>query len=214
MLPEVQTYFDLQNDTGRVYYNARVLDEQNYPEPEWRDDMTPEERAAYYEADTAHILAQAKTAHERKEQIAAAWAALTSHSDPLVVWLTTDREINRSYQGHRNLVLRALPMDLDTLERFGGRQGWCGEYGELLARARRAGVLPKAVPDLADIGPLTNAIRRHTGFEEYDLTRIVRMHLPALLESARQTAAELEMANDTEPDTDTETEIPAEPATV
>lgn len=194
MLPEIELYFKSVNNYDTGYETARYNAERENPVPRFRKDFTEEELAAYFEADEKRQAAYAKIERERKETQVRSWRALTEHSDPLIKWLTTNREINRDFRSHRDTVLQNLPMTREEMEEFGDQQGWCGDYGMFLEQAEQAGVLPERTPELADISGLVSDFVSWYGGSNRRFERTIRKHLPAIIESYESRKAEREAA--------------------
>jgi len=194
MLPEVEEYFRAMNDGDGVY--DRALNEAHtISVPRWNIAWDDAERATYYTTlETRQNVIQAAE-RENKERQAKAYHALNATEDKLVQFLLTDQDV-RAYTHQRDEVLKNLPMDREQMEEFGNARGWCGTYEELLRRAEAAGVLPEPSPELADVTELAAAIRREYGGTTKTARRLLRKHLPALLESAKVKAAEAASQND------------------
>jgi hypothetical protein len=190
MLPEVKEYFDAQTDSDGAYENAKYETERAYPVPRWNVTWGAAERQTYYEAQEARDAALWQLKRDKRERQAAAHQALMALDDKLVHWLMTDTVITRSYGSHRDVVLRHLPLSREEINDFGGNQGWCGEYRDLLNRAEAAGVLPEPTPEFADVEELVREIQRNIGGSNAGVSRMVRKHLPGILASAQVKAAE------------------------
>jgi FAD/FMN-containing dehydrogenase len=193
MLPEVAEFFANQDGSDQSYEEEQRIAREN-PVPMWRETWNEEERKAFYEAETKREMAVLKARHERRERRSRSRDLLRNSSDPVVRWLATDRVIQRDYQGYRDQVLQNLPMTREEIDTFGDRQGWCGDYERMLERAKEAGVLPEPTPPLADIEPLVVALRNHFGGRTATYRSMINAKLPAILESAKQMAAEREKA--------------------
>lgn len=189
MLPEVQAYFDAQDNSNAAYEEDERIAREN-PVSMWRESWNAEERATFYAAEEKRALAQLKARQERRERRAAAMDHLRNSDNPVVKWLATDRVVQRDYISYRDQVLQNLPMTREQIDGFGDRQGWCGDYARMLERAEKAGVLPEPTPPLADIEPLVRALRGYWGGSAAQFRNTINQHLPALLESAKRIEAE------------------------
>lgn len=190
MLPEVAEYFDAQSDNDGAYENAKYEVERTHTVPRWNVTWDAAERQTYYTAQETRDAALWQLKRDKRERQAAAHQALMALDDKLVHWLMTDSVITRSYGSHRDVVLRNLPMSREEIDDFGANQGWCGEYRDLLERARLAGVLPDPAPELANVDELVREIQRNIGGSSTGVSRMVRKHLPGILASAQVKAAE------------------------
>ncbi|GAA3306001.1 hypothetical protein [Nonomuraea dietziae] len=187
MLPEVKAYFDAIRDRSYHIEHDRVYRE--HPVPAWDHTMPPDQIEAYFEAEgkrTAALQAL-ESAHKKKQ--ADAYQDLMKSESALVRFLLTDPEV-RSYSDHAEVVLKALPMTREEMEDFGNQRGWCSEFGRLLERAEKAGVLPEPVPDLADIDALVNDLQDLYGTSARRLRPIIIKHLAAIIASATARAAQ------------------------
>lgn len=194
LLPEIEEYFAAENDYDPEY--ERRLEEvyRNNPVPRWSNSWNAEERAAYYEADAKRKAAELELQHYKRERKAVALEKLKNSDDKLINWLMNDRNINRNYTGHRDVVLKALPLTREEMESFGDGQGWCGEYAQLLAEADQAGVLPAPLPELADIDALVADFRRWYGGNSRRFRTTINKHMPAIIASYEERKAEREKA--------------------
>ncbi|MGP3921402.1 hypothetical protein [Nonomuraea sp. 10N515B] len=198
MLPEVKAYYDAidsrnhRTETDRVYHA--------HPVPEWDHTMSPDQVAAYFEAEDKQNAALRELAKAHKTKQAEAYQNLVASEDPLVRFLATDPEVRR-YPQHADAVLKALPMSREEMEEFGDRQDWCGEYGRLFKRAEKAGVLPAPTPDLADIEPLVREVVNWSGMNERRLRIVVKKHLPDILASAEAKAKDAQRSTEDLPAT-------------
>ncbi|MDP4510325.1 hypothetical protein [Nonomuraea turcica] len=198
MLPEVKAYFDAidsrnhRTETDRVY--------RAHPVPAWDHTVSPDQIAAYFEAEDKHNAALRELAQAHKKKQAEAYQKLIASEDPLVRFLATDPEV-KSYPEHAEAVLKALPMSREEMEEFGDRQAWCGEYRRLFRRAEKAGVLPAPTPDLADIEPLVSEVVSCSGMNERRVRIVVKKHLPGILASAEAKAKDAQRAQEDLPAT-------------
>ncbi|WP_433259258.1 hypothetical protein ACQPYK_49655 (plasmid) [Streptosporangium sp. CA-135522] len=187
MLPEVKAYFNAIRDRNHDRELDRVYRE--HPIPAWDHTMPPDQIEAYFEAEDKQkaALYALESAHKKKQ--ADAYQDLMKSESALVRFLLTDPEV-RSYPRHAEDVLKALPMTREEMEDFGNQQGWCSEFGRLLERAEKAGVLPEPVPDLADIDALVNDLQAIYGTSARRLRSVINKHLGAIIVSATARAAQ------------------------
>ncbi|MGR6924612.1 hypothetical protein ACU635_61065 [[Actinomadura] parvosata] len=181
MLPEVKAYYDALDDRNHRIEADRVR--AAHPVPDWDHTMSPDQVAAYFEAEDRQNTALRELERARKQTQADAYRELLASENPLVRFLVTDPEV-QAYPRHAEIALKALPMTREEMEEFGERHDWCHEYGRLLERAEAAGVLPPPLPELADIEPLVSEIVRWSGLSERRLRAIVKKYLPDILASA------------------------------
>lgn len=181
MLPEVKAFFDAFDSENHRIETERVY--RAHPVPEWDHTMTPEQVAAYFEAEEKRNTALRELDKAHKIRQAEAYQKLVASEDPLVRFLVTDPEV-QAYPRHAEAVLKALPMTREEMEEFGDRQDWCSEFGRLFKHAERAGVLPEPTPELADIEPLVREAASRFGLEARRLRTLVKKHLPDILASA------------------------------
>lgn len=187
MLPEVKAFFDAFDSQNHRIETERVYDA--HPVPEWDHTMSPDQVAAYFEAEEKRNAALRELEKANKTRQAEAYQKLVASEDPLVRFLLTDPEV-QAYPRHAQDVLKALPMTREEMEEFGDRQDWCGEFGRLFKHAERAGVLPAPTPDLADIEPLVREFASRFDIDERRLRTLVKKHLPDILASASTMAAQ------------------------
>ncbi|MEV0238299.1 hypothetical protein [Nonomuraea sp. NPDC050786] len=187
MLPEVKAFFDAIDSRNNRIETDRVY--RAHPVPDWDHTMSPEQVAAYFEAENKRNAALLEVEQTHKKKQAEAYQKLIASEDPLVRFLATDPEV-QAYPQHAHVVLKALPMSREEMEEFGDRRDWCGEFGRLFKRAEEAGVLPAATPDLADIEPLVCEVVNVSGMSERRLRVLVKKHLPGILASAEAKAAQ------------------------
>lgn len=195
MLPEVREYFHAFNDTDGVYDNALTAIANTYSVPHWDITWDEAQRQKYYTLQNAQAEAKLKAEQDHRERQAKAYHGLIQSGDKLVQFLMTNASIG-SYTNQRNEILRALPLSREALESYGDTRGWCGTYTEFFRLADEAGVLPAPLPDLADVTDIARAIRSQYGGTTKQAMRLVKLHLPALLESAKVKAAEAATEND------------------
>ncbi|MFG1949324.1 hypothetical protein [Nonomuraea sp. NPDC048826] len=181
MLPEVQAFFDAIDDRNLRIETDRV--DRAHPVPHWDHTMSPDQIAAYFEAEDQRNTALRELDKANKTRQAEAYQKLAASEDPLVRFLLTDPEV-QAYPQHVHVVLRALPMSREEMEEFGDRQDWCREFERLFRRADQAGVLPEPAPDLADIEPLVREAANRFGMDGRRLRTLVNKHLPDILASA------------------------------
>jgi hypothetical protein len=187
MLPEVKAFFDATDSRNQRIETDRVY--RTHPVPAWDHTMSPDQVAAYFEAEDKQNAALRELAKAHKTKQAEAYQKLITSDDPLVRFLATDPEV-QAYLQHAEAVLKTLPMSREEMEEFGDRQDWCREYGRLLKRAEEAGVLPAPTPELADIEPLVHEVVTWSGMNERRLRALVKKHLPGILASAEVKAAQ------------------------
>jgi hypothetical protein len=187
MLPEVQAYVNsLEAD---IYAEERAV-EREFTVPRWSVSLSKEEREEYYEAVEKRDVAMRELRRERLEREATAFEGLANSDNPMVRWIATTDEVWNDYRSYADRVLQALPMTREEIDDFGNAKGWCGEYGRLLRMAEAAGVLPEPEPELADIEPLVQEFIDWWGSgSESTIRRMIKKHLPVLIESAKQREA-------------------------
>ncbi|MGI5274201.1 hypothetical protein ACQEUU_34050 [Nonomuraea sp. CA-218870] len=187
MLPEVKAFFDAIDDRNLHIETDRVY--RAHPVPDWDHTMSPDQVAAYSEAQDKRDAALREVEKAYKTRHAEAHQKLAASEDPLLRFLLTDPEV-KAYPQHVHDVLKALPMSREEMEEFGERQGWCREFERLFKRADEAGVLPEPTPDLADVEPLVREAANRFGTDERRLRTLVKKHLPDILASASAKATQ------------------------
>lgn len=186
MLPEIAAYFSAMEDDN--YYGDRRQVQEDNEVPDWSATDTPEERAEYYAASQRLSAALLQLDHDAKERQALALDGLRESSDPFVQWVSTSQRWYGGYREHIQIILRAWPLSRTGLDDLRDMHGWCSDYNSFIGDALRAGVCPEYDKDIAEIDPLVSDLLAQYGYgadAKRKLTRIVRQHLPALIESAR-----------------------------
>jgi len=197
MLPEIEEFYSTLEGSNE-YYDAQRKVESDNPVGRWNSQWGAEKRAEWYALDKKRADATLEFRHTTRERHHVAEQVLKTHSDPVIKWLMTERLLG-DYTGYRDEVLKALPMTRDEIETFGDRKGWCGEYSRMLDRAEKAGILPPAAPDLADIDALVRELSDTLGNSQRRYSGMIRKHLPAIIASYQERQAAQEKATEETP---------------
>lgn len=130
MLPEVEKFFETRSTTVAAY-----------------DDEVSKIRREYNTGNLSYVTYEAKRANlrERRNQaFADAKTEILRSDDKLVRYLIN--ELFAEYPSFCTIVLEALPAGMAELNALAEQHGWCGEWEQLVAQARRADVLPAISP--------------------------------------------------------------------
>ena len=158
MLPEVEKFFETRSTTIAAY-----------------DDEVRKIRHEYNSGDVSYVVYEAKRANlrERRNQaFADAKTEILRSEDKLVRYIIN--ELFREYPSFCTIVLEALPAGVAELNALAEQHGWCGEWEELLAKARRAEVLPAASPWEAQTIELQSWIHEELGLSRSTVRRLPR----------------------------------------
>lgn len=124
MLPQIESYH-ASLEAAEVAYNKAI------------DELDKQYRAEEISLGIYDVLTdEQRNLKQVRENTA--WNLLGHDSDELIAWIVNNCDNYRSYA---NVVLAALPLDVDGLRQLRLDEGWCSDYNRYLENALNAGVV-------------------------------------------------------------------------
>jgi small-conductance mechanosensitive channel len=109
------------------------------------------------------------------------WAELKKSEDPLVAFIGRECGQHTSYAEE---ILKVLPTTLDHMREIAREKGWCSEWDEFVAKARREGVI-EPMTDQELISEMMEKLRGRYGVYRNELNAY-KEQLNTIIERARE----------------------------